>query len=103
MFDLSSKFNTFYNDHVVLPKTEQDKLHNKKLLNIQRLKDGLKEYNEEKKTVRRLTRSKHGMAFLITISGMNKWLRLPVILQTWCSNLFVLSLIPNSLSRICIR
>ena len=50
MYDLSSKFNTFYNDHVVLPKTEQDKLHDKKLLNIQRLKDGLKEYNEENKT-----------------------------------------------------
>ena len=50
MFDLSSKFNTFYNDHVVLPKTQQDKLHDKKQLNIQRLKDGLKEYNEENKT-----------------------------------------------------
>ena len=50
MFDLSSKFNTFYNDHVVLPKTEQDKLHDKKQLNIKRLKDGLEEYNEENKT-----------------------------------------------------
>ena len=50
MFDLSSKFITFYNDHVVLPKTEQDKLHDKKQLNIKRLKDGLKEYNEENKT-----------------------------------------------------
>lgn len=50
MFDLSSKFNTFYADYVVLPKTEQDKLHDKKALNIQRLKDGLKEYNEENKT-----------------------------------------------------
>lgn len=50
MFDLSSKFNAFYTDHVVLPKTEQNKLHDKKALNIQRLKDGLKEYNEENKT-----------------------------------------------------
>ena len=50
MFDLSSKFNAFYREHVVLPKTEQDKLHDKKALNIQRLKDGLKEYNEENKT-----------------------------------------------------
>ena len=50
MYDLSSRFNTFYKNHVVLPKTEQDKLHDKKELNIQRLKDGLKEYNEENKT-----------------------------------------------------
>ena len=33
MYDLSSKFNTFYKNHVVLPKTEQDKLHDKKELN----------------------------------------------------------------------
>lgn len=50
MYDLSSKFNIFYNSHVVLPQTEQTNLHSKKDLNIQRLKDGLKEYNEENKT-----------------------------------------------------
>ena len=50
MYDLSSKFNSFYTAHVVLPQTEQNKLHDKKNLNIQRLKDGLKEYNEENKT-----------------------------------------------------
>lgn len=50
MYDLSSKFNSFYNSHVVLPQSEQTNLHNKKDLNIQRLKDGLKEYNEENKT-----------------------------------------------------
>lgn len=50
MYDLSSKFNTFYNSHVVLPQAEQTNLYNKKDLNIQRLKDGLKEYNEENKT-----------------------------------------------------
>ena len=50
MYDLSSKFNTFYNSHVVLSQVEQTDLHNKKDLNIQRLKDGLKEYNEENKT-----------------------------------------------------
>ena len=47
MYDLSSKFNTFYNSHVVLSQAEQTNLHSKKDLNIQRLKDGLKEYNEE--------------------------------------------------------
>ena len=47
---MSSKFNAFYSGHVVLPQTEQTKLHEKKNLNIQRLKDGLKEYNEENGT-----------------------------------------------------
>lgn len=50
MYDLSSKFNTFYNSYVVLSQEEQSNLYNKKELNIQRLKDGLKEYNEENKT-----------------------------------------------------
>ena len=50
MYDLSSKFNSFYTTHVVLPQSEQTKLHSKKDLNIQRLKDGLKEYNEENGT-----------------------------------------------------
>lgn len=50
MYDLSSKFNTFYTSHVVLPQSEQDNLHTKKNLNVQRLKDGLKEYNAENNT-----------------------------------------------------
>jgi hypothetical protein len=50
MFDLSSKFNTFYDSYVVLPQADQDELHNKKNINVQRLKDGLKEYNEEHNT-----------------------------------------------------
>ena len=50
MYDLSSKFNVFYTDHVVLPQDAQTDLHHKKDLNIQRLKDGLKEYNEENRT-----------------------------------------------------
>lgn len=50
MYDLSSKFNTFYTFYVVLSQDEQNNLHNKKDLNIQRLKDGLKEYNIENNT-----------------------------------------------------
>lgn len=50
MKDLNSKFNTFYGKHVVLPKKEKDSLFEKKNLNIKRLKEGLKEYNEEKGT-----------------------------------------------------
>ena len=51
MYDLSSKFNTFYNNHVVLPQETQNSLHHKKNLNIQRLKDGLEEYNAENRTL----------------------------------------------------
>lgn len=47
MFDLASKFNKFYSSHVVLSQGDQDNLYAKKNLNIQRLKDGLKEYNDE--------------------------------------------------------
>lgn len=50
MYDVSSKFNAFYNSHVVLPQTKQSELYRKKDLNIQRLKDGLEEYNSEYKT-----------------------------------------------------
>ena len=50
MYDLCSKFNTFYRNHVVLPQEGQEELRRKKDLNIQRLKDGLEEYNEEYST-----------------------------------------------------
>ena len=50
MYDLSNKINTFYTSHVVLPQAEQDELYHKKDLNIQRLKDGLVEYNDEYNT-----------------------------------------------------
>ena len=50
MYDLSSKFNAFYTSYVVLSQDEQNNLHNKKDLNVQRLKDGLKEYNIENNT-----------------------------------------------------
>jgi len=50
MYDLQSKFNTFYKNHVVLPKSEKNSLFTKKNININRLKDGLIEYNEEKGT-----------------------------------------------------
>lgn len=50
MFDLSSKFNSFYNSYVVLSQEEQNTLQQKKTLNVQRLKDGLAEYNAEKNT-----------------------------------------------------
>lgn len=50
MYDLSSDFKKFYYNEVVLPKEETKNLREKKKLNIQRLEDGLKEYNEENNT-----------------------------------------------------
>jgi hypothetical protein len=50
MYNLSAKFVAFYNNHVVLPQKEKDELRKKKDLNITRLKEGLKEYNQEKGT-----------------------------------------------------
>lgn len=43
MYNLSSKFNMFYDSFVVLPQADQNALYHKKELNVQRLKDGLKE------------------------------------------------------------
>lgn len=49
MYNCSKEFNTFYRNKVVLPETEQNELREKRKLNVKRLKDGLSEYNEEKK------------------------------------------------------
>ena len=46
MFDLSSEFNKFYSQEAVLPGDTQTDLYNKGKLNIKRLKEGLKAYNE---------------------------------------------------------
>ena len=45
MFDLSSKFNSFYSSCVVLPQEVLNRLYALKNINMQRLKDGLSEYN----------------------------------------------------------
>ncbi len=50
MFDLSKEFNEFYNEHTILPQTIQTDLRDKKKLNIDRLKSGLNELNDENKT-----------------------------------------------------
>ncbi|MCM0344860.1 nucleotidyltransferase [Staphylococcus aureus] len=50
MYDCSKEFNTFYREKVVLSAKEQNELRQKRKLNIRRLKEGLKEYNKEKKT-----------------------------------------------------
>lgn len=50
MYDVNSKFETFYEEYVRLSDQEINSLREKKNLNINRLIEGLKEYNDEKKT-----------------------------------------------------
>ena len=50
MLDLSDELEEFLNEYVRLPEKEQKKLKKLRRINIDRLKDGLKEYNEENKT-----------------------------------------------------
>lgn len=50
MYNLSTEFKKFYYTEVVLSKEETTNLRNKKKINIERLKNGLKEYNEENNT-----------------------------------------------------
>lgn len=47
MYNLESEFKKFYAEHVVLPQSEKNALFNKKNINVERLKEGLVEYNEE--------------------------------------------------------
>lgn len=47
MYDMSKEFNTFYNDYVMLPGNEKKRLRDFRHINIDRLKDGLDEFNED--------------------------------------------------------
>lgn len=50
MFDLDNKFKAFYENEVRLSEEKIRELREKKRLNLDRLKEGLKEYNEENET-----------------------------------------------------
>lgn len=50
MYDVSSGFEEFYTDDVVLPQSDQKELREKKRINIDRLKSGLEAYNNENRT-----------------------------------------------------
>ncbi|MCX0361617.1 nucleotidyltransferase [Clostridium perfringens] len=50
MYNLNSKFNTFYSDKVILKSAEVKRLRELKKLNLERLKEGLKLYNKENNT-----------------------------------------------------
>ncbi len=74
MYDLSKEFEKFYNDYVVLPNKEQNDLRNKKNINIKRLKDGLKEYNQDNNTTYKIaeTRVQGSMAMHTVVQNDNK-------------------------------
>lgn len=50
MYDLSTSFTKFHDSHVKLSEEEKSKLREFKELNLNRLKEGLSDYNEEKST-----------------------------------------------------
>lgn len=50
MYNLSKYFEKFYKNDVVLPNDKQNELREKKNLNIERLKKGLEDYNDENNT-----------------------------------------------------
>ncbi|WP_430604138.1 hypothetical protein IGJ02_003156 [Enterococcus sp. DIV0724b] len=55
MYDCSKDFDKFYRTKVILSANEKNELRKKRKLNIKRLKDGLLEYNEEKKTTYKIS------------------------------------------------
>ncbi|WP_317914682.1 nucleotide-binding domain-containing protein [Carnobacterium maltaromaticum] len=55
MYDCSKDFEKFYRTKVILSANEKNELRQKRKLNIKRLKDGLLEYNEEKKTTYKIS------------------------------------------------
>lgn len=50
MYNLDKEMKKFYYNEIILPSVETTNLREKKKINIDRLKEGLKEYNEENKT-----------------------------------------------------
>lgn len=69
MFNLSSEFKKFYDEEVVLPSTETQKLRNKKKINIDRLKAGLEEYNEENNTTYKIAETREqGSVAMATVT-----------------------------------
>ena len=50
MYDLEKEMKNFYYNEVVLPREETSNLRKKKKINLDRLKEGLKKYNEENST-----------------------------------------------------
>lgn len=50
MFDLSKEFDEFYSDYTILPGDIQSDLRDKKKINIDRLKSGIEELNDENET-----------------------------------------------------
>ncbi len=69
MYDLSKDFLKFYNEKVKLPLDIQQELREKRDLNLDRLRKGLSDYNDEKKTNYKIaeTRTQGSMAMHTTV------------------------------------
>ncbi|MCM3786219.1 nucleotidyltransferase [Neobacillus mesonae] len=68
MHNANGRFNTFYNDHVVLSAQEQANLRDKKDKNLERLESGLLEYNtDHKKTYKLIDNKVQGSMAMSTI------------------------------------
>ena len=50
MYNCSAELNKYYREEVVLPEREQNNLREKRKINIKRLKNGIKKYNNDKNT-----------------------------------------------------
>lgn len=74
MYDVSKEFRKFYKNHVVLQSDKQQKLREKKDVNIKRLKDGLALYNQENDTSYAIaeTRVQGSMAMATVVQKMYK-------------------------------
>lgn len=57
MYDLSKELNDFYEQYVLLSADSQEELREKRDINLDRLKSGLEEYNEEHKTSYKMAES----------------------------------------------
>ncbi|MCA1042418.1 nucleotidyltransferase [Bacillus infantis] len=73
MFDLRAKFNSFYTDCVKLSDAEIYSLREKKRLNVDRLKEGLSEYNSEHNTNYRIVEDiEQGSVAMRTVTQHDK-------------------------------
>lgn len=74
MYDLSKEFNAFYDEYVKLPLNAQQELRKKRDINLDRLRNGLSEYNSENKTDYKIaeTRTQGSMAMHTTVQNDQK-------------------------------
>ncbi|TBR31871.1 nucleotidyltransferase [Staphylococcus pseudintermedius] len=90
MYDCSKEFNIFYRKKVVLSAKEQNELRNRRKQNIKRIKDGMQEYNEEKKTTYKIAEDRiQGSMAMHTITqndGKDYDIDVGIVFESDCLN-----------------